>query len=245
MRSVRTTFQILDAVADKQPIGLSELARQLGLPKSTVQRSLATLAELGWIRSDGREATRWVLGERVRVLSEKIDDLGRLREVAPPVLERLNSETLETIHLAVPETDTMRLVERRESKHALRLVQPIGTRSPLHAASTGKSVLAYLTASEIDEYLDRELMSLTPHTITDPDQLRAELATIRERGYAISEQEMTDGIISVAACIRQLGGRPIAALSISGAASRMSPDVCETYGRKVAAAAAEIAASIR
>lgn len=245
MRSVRTTFHILDAVADRQPIGLSELARQLSLPKSTVQRSLATLAELGWIRSDGREPTRWVLGERIRLLSEKVDDLGRLREAAPPVLERLNNETLETIHLAIPESGTMRLIERRESKHPLRLVQPIGTRSPLHTASTGKAVLAFLGQSEIDAYLSGSLSSLTSHTITDPDRIKSELERVRERGYAMSNQEMTDGIISVAASIRPRGDRPIAAISISGAATRMPPEVCEEYGRKVAAGAVEIADNLR
>ncbi|WP_280424593.1 IclR family transcriptional regulator [Nocardia carnea] len=245
MRSVRTTFRILDAIADHQPIGLSELARQLGLPKSTVQRSLTTLADLDWIRQEGRESTRWALGERVRLLSEKVDDLGRLREAAPPVLERLNDETLETIHLAIPESGMMRLIERRESKHPLRFVQPIGTRSPLHAVSTGKSVLAFLPKYEIDAYLSEELVSLTPHTITDPDQVRSELEVIRERGYAVSNQEMTDGIISVAASIRPRGDRPIAAVSISGTAARMPAEVREEFGHKVVAAAGEIADNLR
>jgi IclR family transcriptional regulator, acetate operon repressor len=244
VRSVRTTFQILEAVADNQPIGLSELARRLDLPKSTVQRSLATLADLGWIRPDGRELTRWTLGERVRALSDKVDDLGRLRDAALPVLAQLNSETLETIHLAVLEERTVRLIERLDSKHPLRLVQVIGSRSPLHASSTGKSVLAHLPEAEIDAYIDGGLMPVTASTITDPDRLRAELKAVRERGYAIADEEYTEGTTSVAACIRSApGGRPIAAMSVSGPSIRMR-EHRHTYGQRVAIAAAEVESNL-
>lgn len=244
MRSVRTTFQILEAVADNQPIGLSELARRLELPKSTVQRSLATLADLGWIRPDGRELTRWALGERVRTLSEKVDDLGPLRAVAMPLLGELNTETLETIHLAVLESRTVRLIERLDSKYPLRLVKPIGTRSPLHASSTGKSILAHLPEAEVDAYLGGDLPSVTASTITEPDLLRAELKTIRERGYAVADEELTDGIISVAASIRPAGrARPIAAVSVSGPSSRMRANF-RAYGQKVASVAAQIEANL-
>ena len=245
MRSVRTTFQILDAVADNQPIGLSELARRLELPKSTVQRSLATLADLGWIRPDGREQTRWTLGERVRVLSEKIDDAGRLREAALPILSQLNADTRETIHLAVLEARTVRLIERLDSKHPLRFVQPIGSRSPLHASSNGKSILANLPEAEIDAYLDSDLSPVTSHTITDPERLRAELKTIREQGYAIAAEELHDGIISVAACIRPTDGAPpIASMSISGPTNRMH-EHRHTYGQLVAEATAQVEANLR
>ncbi len=246
MRSVRTTFQILEAVADNQPIGLSELARRLGLPKSTVQRSLATLAELGWIRAHGQTQTRWALGERVRSLSERVDDLGRLREAALPVLGQLNSDTLETIHLAVVEARTMRLVERRDSKHPLRLVKPIGSRSPLHAGSTGKSVLAHLPEDEIEAYLSGELEASTSKTITDPDALRTKLKLIRELGYAVSDEELTEGIVSVAASIRPSDClRPIAAISISGPTLRMTPELRHQYGAKIVEAVATVSSRLR
>jgi IclR family acetate operon transcriptional repressor len=243
MRSVRTTFHILEAVADHQPIGLSELARRLEIPKSTVQRSLATLSDIGWIRPDGHDSIRWKLGERVRRLSEKVDDLGRLRDAAMPALDHLNADTLETIHLAVPEARTMRLVERMDSKHPLRLVQPIGSRSPLHAASTGKAVLAYLTETELEAYIQAGLPSVTGRTITEPDALRRELSTVRQRGYAVTNGELTDGISSIAASIRPTaGGRPVASISISGPSSRILPSVQSNYGELVARAAAEVSA---
>lgn len=244
MRSVRTTFYILEAVADHQPIGLSELARRLELPKSTVQRSLATLADLGWIRTDGREPTRWAIGERVRTLSEKIDDLGPLREAALPVLVQLNTETMETVHLAVLESRSVRLIERLDSKHPLRLVQTIGSRSPLHASSNAKAILSYLPDEEVEAYIAGGLDPVTANTITDPDALRTELKVIRERGYAVADEELTEGILAVAACIRPAAGaRPIAGLSISGPAFRMRQH-CDDYGHKVAAAAEQIQARL-
>lgn len=244
MRSVRTTFQILDAVADNQPIGLSELARRLALPKSTVQRSLATLADLGWIRPEGRDLTRWTLGEKARILSEKVDDIGRLREAALPILGQLNSDTLETIHLVVLESRSVRLIERLDSKHPLRLVQPIGTRAPLHASSTGKSVLAHLPEAEIEAYIAAGLSPVRAGTITDPEALRAELKEIRERGYAIADEELTEGTMSVAACIRPAAGaRPIGAMSISGPAVRIR-EHCDTYGQKITQAAAQVEANL-
>lgn len=243
---MRTTFQILDAVADNQPIGLSELARRLELPKSTVQRSLATLSDLGWIRIDARETTRWALGDRVRILSEKVDDLGQLREAALPVLEQLNSETSETVHLAVRESETVRLIERLDSKHPLRLVQPIGSCSPLHASSNGKSILANLPQGQIDAYLDADLSSVTTNTITDPEALRAELETIREQGYAVADEELTQGTISVAACIRLSDGHvPLAAMSISGPSVRMQEPRRHSYGQMVAHAADRVVANLR
>jgi|BogFormECP03_OM1_1039626.scaffolds.fasta_scaffold00694_2 IclR family acetate operon transcriptional repressor len=244
MRSVRTTFHILDAVADNQPIGLSELARLLDLPKSTVQRSLATLADLGWIRPEGRDLTRWTLGEKVRILSEKVDDVGALREAALPILGQLNSDTLETIHLVVLESRTVRLIERLDSKHPLRIVRPIGTRSPLHATSTGKAVLAHLPEMEIEAYIAAGLAPVTASTITDPEVLRAELKEIRERGYAIADEEFTDGTVSFAACIRPAAGaRPLGALSISGPAVRLR-EHRDTYGHKVTQAAAQVEANL-
>lgn len=245
MRSVRTTLRILDAVADNQPIGLSELARRLELPKSTVQRSLATLADLGWISVDGSDATRWTLGQRVATLGEKVDDLGRLRDAALPMLADLNSDTQETIHLTVVEAGTMRLIERMESKHELRFVRPIGSRAPLHAASSGKCVLAHLPEAELASYLNAELVQVTRNTITDSEALRVELKRISERGYAVGDQELADGIVSVGACIRPRGGRPTAALSISGPSIRMPAQIRDDYGRKVAAAAAAVADRMR
>ncbi|GAA5163052.1 IclR family transcriptional regulator [Pseudonocardia eucalypti] len=237
MRSVKTAFQVLDAVADHQPVGLSELARRLEMPKATVQRSLAVLAEIGWIRADGQDITRWVLSERARILAQRVGDYARLRNAALPSLARLHADTLETIHLAVPEDDEVVLIERLDSTHPVRAVRPIGSRLPLHASSNGKAILACLPDEEVRAYLEHDLAARARNTKTDPDALLVELKLVRERGYAVADEEAADGVASVAAAIRPEGRRAVAAMSVSGPVTRIRPDIYQFYGEKVKAAA--------
>lgn len=237
MRSVKTAFQVLDAVADHQPVGLSELARRLRLPKATVQRSLAVLAEIGWIKPDGQDITRWVLSDRARILAQRVGDYARLRNAALPSLARLHTDTLETVHLAVPEDDEVVLIERIDSTHPVRAVRPIGSRLPLHASSNGKAILAHLPEEEIRAYLAHDLTAHARNTKTDPESLLVELKLIRERGYAVADEEAADGVASVAAGIRPEGRRAVAAMSISGPVSRIRPDIYQFYGAKVTAEA--------
>lgn len=239
MRSVKTTFQLLESVAELQPIGLSELSRKTQVPKSTVQRCLNTLAGLGWIRPYGKEPTRWMLGDRVRMLNERLDDLGHLREIALPYMEQLNNSTMETVHLAALDGNTVRLIERLDSKHPLRLVQAIGSRSPLHASSNGKGILSRFSEEALADYIANGLSRITDHTITDPDALRRELTLTRKRGYAVANQELFDDIISVSAPILIGADQPIAAISVSGPAPRMRRQL-DDYGAQVSAAVAAI-----
>lgn len=241
MRSVKTAFRVLDAVADHQPIGLSELARRLELPKATAQRSLTVLAEVGWIMPDGQDVMRWVLSDRARSLAQRVGDHARVRDAALPSLARLHADTLETIHLTVPDGPEVVLIERLDSSHQVRVVRPIGSRSPLHASSTGKAVLAHMPVDEVHAYLADELESPARRTKTDRALLLKELEIVRERGYAVADEEAADGVASVAGAIRPTGGRAIAAISISGPVSRIRPDIYEFYGEKVRAAAGEVA----
>ncbi|MFJ9542721.1 IclR family transcriptional regulator [Streptomyces sp. NPDC101225] len=245
VNSVRTAFEVLEAVGTLQPIGLSELSRRLATPKTTVQRSLATLAELGWIRPDRRDRTRWVLGEAVRTLAQHVAADARLRKAALPVLGELNADTLETVHLSRADGDELELVERMDSAHPLRYVLPIGSRGPLHASASGKAVLAALPDAEVERYLADGLRRLAANTITDPGPLRAQLRRIRRRGWSSAEEELSDGIASVAACIRSAGGRPVAALSISGPTARITARVRPHYGELVRDAAARVATQLR
>lgn len=236
LRSVRTTFRILESVATHQPVGLSELARRLGLPKTTVQRSLSTLGEVGWLRTAREGAGRWELSERARTLGDRAGDDGRLREAALPEMGRLNAESQETVHLSVLDGREVRLLERVDTAHVLRIVRPIGTRGVLHASAGGKAILAALPAADLAEYLERDLAPVADRTITDRDALVAELEVIQGRGYAIADQELLPGISSVAACIRSRGARPLGAMSISGPSARITSDLHGRYGELIVAA---------
>jgi IclR family acetate operon transcriptional repressor len=244
MRSVKIAFQVLEAVSRMQPVGLSELSRSLGLPKTTVHRSLVTLAEAGWLEADTAVPGRWLVSTRAFVVGSTVAERAGLRTRALPVMNALNAEIGETIHLMIPNGPEVVLIERIDSTRPVRVFTALGVRAPLHASSNGKAVLAHLPAEEIETYLRSNIEAVTAHTTTDPERLRAELDLIRRRGYAVNVEELEDGIVSVAASVRPGGGRPIGSLSISAPKVRMPSAVHDEYGARVRRAAAEIAASM-
>ncbi|MBO4252325.1 IclR family transcriptional regulator [Streptomyces griseorubiginosus] len=243
MRSVTTALRVLEAVAVNQPIGLSALTRTLGLPKTTVQRSLATLAESGWIEQQASTG-RWQVGVRTFVVGSAVAARGGLRPAALPTMRDLGAEVGETVHLMVPAGRDVVLVERVDSPQPVRAVAPLGARGPLHATSNGKAVLAALPQDEVKAYIEGGLQAVTPHTITDPERLRTELDGINEAGFAVCQEEVEEGVVSVGAAIRPGHGRPVASLSISGPKSRMSPELLMSYGEKVRLAAEAIAVAL-
>ncbi|MCW8378728.1 IclR family transcriptional regulator [Streptomyces justiciae] len=243
MRSVTTALRVLETVAVHQPIGLSALTRLLGLPKTTVQRSLAAFAESGWIEQEAVTG-RWQVGVRAFVVGSAVTSRGGLRPTALPTMRDLCAEVGETVHLMVPADRTVVLIERIDSPRPVRAVLPLGARGPLHATSNGKAVLAALPPGELDAYIEAGLDAVTSHTLTDPDRLRAEIDRTRTAGYAICREEAEEGVVSVAAAIRQSHGRPIASLSISGPKSRMTSELLTSYGEKVHLAAEAIAVGL-
>ncbi|MFE2961159.1 IclR family transcriptional regulator [Nocardia tengchongensis] len=233
MNSVLTTLRVFEEVATTQPTGLSELARRLDIPKSTVQRCLKTLEQAGWTRStaDGH----WEITGLAFRLGSAVAGRDNLRELALPELSALQSITAETVHLAVPDGDELVLVERLDSPHELRAFLPLGTRLPLHAAATGKAYLATLPDDRIDHYLATRPARITPDTETDPDRLWTEIRRIRECGYATTEQGLHTGISAVAVAIRTPAGPARASFSISGPSSRLTPDQFAEYGLRALA----------
>ena len=244
MRSVRTALEVLEAVSRLQPVGLSELTRAMGLPKTTVYRCLTTLAEAGWLETDGKDSGQWMVSTRAFVVGSTVGDRGGLRSCALPVLNAVAADVRETIHLMIPDGHEVVLIERIDSPHAVRAVAPLGARAPLHASSNGKSVLACLPEQEVADYLRANMEAVTAHTTTDPERLRSELATIRACGYAVNAEELQDGVVAVAAAIRPGGGPPVGSLSISGPKVRMPPGIYAEYGEKVRQAAEKIAAML-
>ncbi|MEV4360597.1 IclR family transcriptional regulator [Nonomuraea sp. NPDC051941] len=235
MQNVINALRVLEEVAARQPAGVGELARVLGLPKSTVQRSLRTLHEAGWIRPAAGEITRWQVTSKAFQVGRRTE-LG-LRDAAMPVMEQLRQRTGETIHLMVPEGDAVVLIERLETDKPLRIVLPLGIRLPLHASANGKAVLAHRSAPL------PELASYTDTTIVDPEALGAELAAVRARGYADNRGEWRSDIAAVAAAVLGPDG-PVASLSISTPASRMPEELRGEYGKLVTQAARTLTESL-
>jgi IclR family transcriptional regulator, acetate operon repressor len=237
MKNVLNALRVLEEVAGRQPIGVGELARVLELPKSSVQRALVTLHTAGWIRPGPGEVTRWVMTSKALAVGGRAGgDLG-LRDVAVPVMEELRRRTEETIHLTVPEGDRVVLIERLETTKPVRISMALGHALPLHASANGKAVLANSRAEVVERLLADELPRYTDTTITDPDELLAELARIRERGFAANYGEWRSDVGSLAAAIVTEPGNPVASLSVNIPVSRLTPDAETRYGAAVAEAA--------
>lgn len=242
--SVVSAFRVLEAVAEAQPVGLSELARRVELPKSTVQRTLLTLQEVGWLRPTDTTPTRWQLTYRVVAVVGRAGGGESLRDIALPVMNELQLATTETVHLAAPDGDSLVLVERLDTPHRLRAFLALGERIALHASATG---LAYLSACDpdyLDRYLSGALPAQTPDTLTDPDRIRTVVNEIRERGYSVNEGGLSVGISSLGAPIVGPAG-PVAALSVSGPSSRICAERFDDLGAKVRDAAARISRAMR
>ncbi|WEH20466.1 IclR family transcriptional regulator [Streptomyces sp. VNUA24] len=241
MKSVTRSLRILEAVARHQPVTVGELTRLFGLPKSTVQRTLVTLNEAGWLRANRKDTTRWEIGARVLAVRPAALQGSSLFAAAREPMLRLRDALNETIHLAVPDAlHGMVVVDRVDCDHAVRTFHAIGATSPLHATAAGHTVLAHLPKSEVDEFTARTLKGYGEETITDPLELRAELERVRERGYAVNHNQYVPGVCAIAAPVLDAAGAALAAVAISLPDSRFEPGRLPDLGRLVTATAAEI-----
>jgi IclR family acetate operon transcriptional repressor len=241
MESVKTTLRVLQLVGKSAGIGVSELARQMGEPKSTIQRCLTTLYEDGWIRpTDIAGWRRWTVSMKVLTLTRALVPVELLRECARPVMDELRRDTLETIHLMVLEFDHVVFFEHVESPLALRTGRQIGARAPLHVSSAGKAILASLPKAEQAAYLKRDLEACSTNSITDPEALRRDIELTAQRGFGFSNGEFDPEVRAVAAAILIGSERPLGALSISCPATRLPDEAVPALGKLVTEAAKRI-----
>ncbi len=230
--------------ADHAELTLSDVARVTGLTRAAARRFLLTLTDLGYVRTDGR---RFALTARVLELGYSYLSALTLPEVAEPHLERLVAEVRESSSLSVLDGDDIVYVARVPTSRIMRVAINVGTRFPAYATSMGRVQLAGLPDEQLDAYLDRAaLLRLTPHTLSDAGALRAELDRVRTQGWALVDQELEEGLRSVAAPIRDRDGAVVAAINVSAHASRASRDaVRKTLLGPLLAAAARIEADLR
>jgi IclR family acetate operon transcriptional repressor len=244
MRNVLNTLRVLEEVASRQPIGVGELARVLDMPKSSVQRALVTLHTAGWIRPAAGEVTRWVITTRALAVGGRVSGNLDLRGAALPIMEDLRRHTEETIHLTVPEDGKMVLIERLETDKPVRTSMALGHALPMHASANGKAVLAHSNPEVIRPLLADDLPRYTETTITDPNELRAELAATRERGFAVNHGEWRSDVGSVAAAVMGGHDKPIASLSVNIPISRLTQESEADFGTALRAAANTLSARL-
>ncbi len=211
----------------------------------TAHRILAALTGRRYLARDER-TRRFRLGPAALELGGRARAVLDLRQAALPVLRRLARETDETALLTVPNSERDRSVclERVESAQPLRLSVEPGRRLPLHAGASQKALLAFLAEEEIERVAAGSLERLCGATITDADALRANLAEVRERGWAISFEETNVGVWGVAVPLLDEDGTAVAAVGLAGPSARLSPDEVLDHLERLRDGAVEIAAPL-
>jgi IclR family acetate operon transcriptional repressor len=213
-RGAGLLVRVLEA---REPVSLSELAAEIGIPKSTASRLVSALERHGLIEQDG-ERGRLRPGPAILRVAERGLLERSLIELARPTLEALGELSGETINLAVPGPVGVEHVAQVDSRHFLGAGKWVGRAVDYHCSANGKVFLAFGRAS-VPELLE----SHTPTTITDPRRLRAELDTIRASGLAIAVDELEPGLAAIAVPVLGAHGDVIAAISVTGPTLRMSP----------------------
>jgi IclR family pca regulon transcriptional regulator len=216
VQSLARGLDVIRAFSAEHPEqSLSEVAKETGLSRATARRFLLTLAELGYVRTDGR---RFALTPRVLDLGYRYLAGLSLPEVAQPHLERLSHELGESSSAAVLDGEDIVYVARVPARRIMTVAITIGTRFPAYVTSMGRVLLAGLDEAELDRALAAvHPVAFTAHTRTDAGALRAEIDATRERGWATVDQELELGLRSVAAPVCR-GGRVVAAINVSTSA---------------------------
>jgi DNA-binding IclR family transcriptional regulator len=242
---VDRVVDILETLARLGPeLGVSDVARALDLKKATAHRLLATLLRRGLVAQDPI-TRRYRLGMKLWELgvlaTSHVDWADRVK----PHLQQLTSATGETTHLAVLNDGQVLYVDKVESNRSLRMPSQVGRRLPVHCTGVGKALVAYLPPEVFPGIVARHgLASFTANTITDPVLLQGELELVRVRGYAVDQEEIEEGLVCIAAPIRDHTSHVVAAVSVAGPSSRLRPETIETTAREVVETAARISVAL-
>lgn len=239
VQSLERGLAVIRAFGPETPrLTLSEVARDTKLTRAAARRFLLTLVELGYVRSDGREFS---LGPRVLELGYAYLSGLTLPEVAYPHVQGLVEKVQESSSVSVLDGEDIVDIVRVPAKRIMTVAVPIGTRFRAHASSKGRVLLAGFGSEALDKYLaEAKLDALTTRTVTAPGKLRKIIDKVRTDGYAFVDQEVEEGVRSVAAPLSDASGKVIAAINVSAYASRVSiaaarsaflPDLLETAAK--------------
>lgn len=240
-RTIVRALSVLRALRDSDTdVGVTEIARTVELPSSTVHRILRTLVVAGYVVQNS-ETERYCLGREAFLLGRAAGHILGF-DAAMPLLEHLAETTGESVNLVVRDGDQGLVVLRVESRQPLRFTQPTGARIPLYCTSTGKVLLAF--AGDLNGEVARlgELERLTPSTITSPRRLLEELTTVRARQFSVNKGERIPGVCGVAAPVLGSGGVAMAALAVQGPEFRMPDERIAELGPLVVSTAQAIVA---
>lgn len=243
VEAVVRAIRIVEELA-RTPAGLSEIARRVELPKTTVARLLATLEQLEAVERD-ESGRLYRLGPIVQRLSSAAGGPAQLAAFARPYLEELTAMTGEAAGVAIPEGFKVHYVDQTEAKHPVQVRDWTGELIPMHVVPSGLVMMAFWPDELIDRYLSRDLERMTADTVTDGKRIRERLEALRSRGYEWVFEEFVEGINSVAAPVLESNGLITAALHVHGPAYRFpGKEPQDRIGEIVATAATNLSGAL-
>jgi IclR family transcriptional regulator, pca regulon regulatory protein len=221
VQSLSRGLTVLQAFnAERPAMTLADMARATGLTRATARRLLLTLVALGYVCTDGRT---FELTPRVLDLGFAYVSSLQLPDIAQPFMEALSDRVHESVSASVLDGTQIVYVARVNTQRIMGISLAIGSRLPAAWTSMGRVLLADLSDRQLDEFLDELVVTeLTSHSITDVAVLRAEVLTVRSQGYAFVDQELEEGIRSIAAPLRDRRGRTLAAINVGTHAARVT-----------------------
>jgi DNA-binding IclR family transcriptional regulator len=237
-------LRIFDAL-QQSPAGLrlKQISEQTRLNKSTAYRFLSHLEREGYLVRE--EHGVYMLGMRLFELASASNHESTLRRVATPVLREVLRVTGETVNLGVLQGTSVVYLEVLESVHEFRMVTRVGAHQPIYGTALGKALAAFLGPEKSERALAAvEFQPLTPHTITNLAQFKEELTKIRQRGFAVDNEELVLGVRCISAPVLNSAGEAIAAISVAGPTSRVSEAKILLFGATVVDAAHAISVRI-
>lgn len=222
VKPVYKALQVLECLGEaQQELSLSQIARRVQLPKTSVFRYLHTLQEFGFVSHDA-QTDRYRIGLRLWELGQLTDERVRIREIALPFMRELGNRYKETVNLGVLDHDDIVYLEMVGSPHSLRTQAEVGSRNPVYSTALGKAILAFIPVEQWRNHLPPSLTPRTTQTLTSIDALEVNLQEVRRRGFALDHGENEDGASCVGAPIFHRNREVIAAISISAPSSRLN-----------------------
>jgi IclR family transcriptional regulator, KDG regulon repressor len=219
--SLEKGIRIIELLSHQGTLTLSEVAAKLKLDRSVCHRHLLTLRDLGWVSQQG--GAGYQLTMTLFEMAMRVVNRLEIVKIVRPFLEDLSREYQETVNLGLREGNQIVFVDKILSTHLFRADLSVGTRHPLHCTALGKAVLAFRPKAEQDAICkDRKLKASSEKSIISGPALRQELAAIRDRGFAIDDEEYYLGLRAVAAPLVDHTGYALYAVSIAGPSQRLN-----------------------
>ena len=244
MNSIEKSIQILNYLSDaKRSVGITELSLELSFPKSTVHRILNSLLNYSLVDKE-KDTSKYRLGLQILKYSNSFYNSFDFRQIAKTILKKVCIETSFTTSLTIWQSYHSICIDSvtpSQKSNTHQLFVEVGKEMPFHCTASAKTLLAYQRPEEIKRIINKSLLKkYTPNTITDPEKLMIHLLEIKNKGFAICDEELEEGIKAIAAPIKNINGKAIASITITGLAKRMSSGNIETLVKIVIDSAKEI-----